>query len=153
MKFSLRTLFLMTLAMAFYLALVFAITAPVRLVAVATLTFLTWPAVMTGIIYDRGYGRTFWIGCSGTAIIPFLYIAYCFFQYPGELLIHPHDLRSSFSDEQIAYPLVGCHGLILLSGLTAVAVRWLLIESRTRHGSVSAASDSSTTLELEDSGP
>ncbi len=149
MKFSLRTLLAVVSAVAFYLAIAFAASSPVRLVAVTTLTFLMGPAIITGIIYDRGYARTFWIGCSVTAIIPNLYIAYCFFHYHGSFLVDPGSIR--YSDGLIAYPLLACHALVLVSGLTSVAVRWFLIDSQTRHNPVSGSA-TSTSSEAEDSG-
>ncbi|MBC8356820.1 MAG: hypothetical protein H8E66_33010 [Planctomycetes bacterium] len=121
MRFSLKTLFIWTSASAMYLAVVFAMPAVASYICLVLATFLMAPVVVVGVVYDRGYARTFWIGCAVSGTLPLLLMIYM--SLGGFYL----PLYGDSDEERIpAYIFAGCHGLVGLSGVIAVGARWLI---------------------------
>jgi hypothetical protein len=136
MKFSLRTLFIWLTALAVYFAIVFAVPVVVSYACTILMTFVMMPVIVTGVVYDRGYARTFWIGCATTGAIPYLMV--CYYSIFASLLFFADDfIGDEWWMARIAFAV--CHGLVLLSGGIAMAARWL-IERKNRRRSTNATS-------------
>ena len=139
MRFSLRTLFLIVSVLGVYLAVVFALPPIVSGVCLTLVTFIGIPVVVTGVVYDCGYSRTFWIGCATSAIIPLLMLLYLSF---GVFLPIYSDADGG-EDRTASLIFTLGHGLVGLSGGVAVAARWLIDK---KNGNTEALTPTSRTI-------
>jgi hypothetical protein len=126
MRFSLSTLLLWVTGLAIYFAVVFALPFIASYVCLMLATVFIMPVVVTGIVYERGYARAFWIGCAGPAVIPMLSVL----TLGGGFFLPIYALMDGdiVGDEGRIYTLMigGSHGLVFLSGGVGVAARWLI---------------------------
>lgn len=138
MRFSLWNLFVFISAAAVYLAVAFTAPVMVSVFAQVLLSLLLVPVAVTGIVYDRGYGRTFWIGCVGFAAVPYLMALSSSFTFG--MLLTLEDLADATDEDSRSFVVVFAvfHTLTLVSGILAVLTRWL-IERRRRAASPNAA--------------
>lgn len=130
MKFSLRALFGVMSAVAVYVALVFATPPLVSLILLSIFSYLLGPAIFIGVIHDRGWMRSFWIGCLIPAAIPYVFLTYYGAIYSpyfwsGESLVG----LSGSGGNSASYVFAGAHLAIVLSGASA-AVMHTLIDHR-----------------------
>ena len=63
-------------AIAVYLAIVFALPVIASQICLTFASFVMLPVIVTGVVYDREYARTFWIGCAAVGMIPLLMMFY-----------------------------------------------------------------------------
>jgi len=166
MRFTLKTLFAVVSVAALICCVFFALPGWLSLTVLGLLAFLAPPVFIAGIVYGRGYGRAFCIGCvCAGGGLPLIY------EYAGMcgLEIVLVDFEATDNDRvlsmQIAFGVVSV--LIGLSGLAAVGVRWLCLrQNRTAsesqslspaeysflHGRVSTIQMESTPVEPEPRG-
>jgi len=141
-QFSLRTLFILTTAVAGACAMLFA--APPRVVAMtsAFLEVAFAAALTVAVVYGRGYARTFAIGglfpaslqmLSGSAILS------------GASTYDWIFLKAVDPDEasRLAHSTAVAFGMIVAVGLTAMGVRWMC-EARQRERQPAGGPDEAT---------
>ena len=79
MRFTLKTLFVAILVSALICCVLFALPARLTLIVLSSLFFLAPPILIAGIVYGRGYGRAFSIGCvSAGGCLPIVYLYYAY---------------------------------------------------------------------------
>ena len=122
MQFRLRTLFGCITALGVYFAVVFALPFAASYVCLMLMSFFMIPVMVTGVVYERGYARTFWIGCAASGVIPLLAMLY--FSAAGLYLLY--DANGDDESRAISILLAVSHALVLLSGGVAVVSRWLI---------------------------
>ena len=127
MQFSLRALLSFVTLLAVYLAVVFAIPSGVGYVCLMLATVALLPVIVTGVVYDRGFWRTFWIGCAAAGVLPLL-IMFVF----GSGVIY-YDFTSGEELRTHVYIIATGHGLVVLSGCAALATRILIDRKNRRH--------------------
>lgn len=126
MKFTLMSLLIAVTVMAAVCAVFFALPALIAVCVLALVWIVTPPAIVAGIVYGRGYGRAFAIGCVATGgCLPF---AYLYFMFAGVVSM-VEELSSVATDSETvtSFKIMSAvaFGLTLVSGLTSVMVRWL----------------------------
>ena len=125
MRFTLGTMFLYVTGVAAYLAIAFAATPALSLIGLTLVTYAMAPIVTTGVVYDRDYARTFWIGCAAAGTLPYI-IALSFSFNMGFMLLMEWEDISSDEARPWTITVTVCHGLVLVSGCIAIATRWLI---------------------------
>lgn len=139
MRFSLRTLFLIVSVLGVYLATAFATPPIVSAVGLTLVTYAMPPVVVTGVVYDRGYAHTFWIGCASAGTLPYLIAVYYGFGAGVMVLTEWGDIDSS-DGRILTIAVTVCHSLVFFSGGIAMVTRWL-IEKKNGNAEPSAAPD------------
>jgi len=124
LRFSLKTL-LTTISVAAVLCCIFFTLPAIAAFAVLGLVWLLAPpALIAGIVYGRGYGRAFSIGCVSTGgFMPIIWL-YSSMMFAGVFT----DLSSLDFDGETAIRIKlgagATFALIGFSGLTSMVVRW-----------------------------
>ena len=125
MRFTLKTL-LMTFSVAAVLCCIFFTLPPILAIPLLGLVWLLVPpALIAGIVYGRGYGRAFSIGCMATGgIFPVMWLYACvaFVSALGNV----NELIADSTTSVYVKLTFGATCLLMgLSGLTSMTVRWL----------------------------
>jgi hypothetical protein len=132
MRFSLRSLLVVTAAIAVYCAVFFALPAGLSVITLWVATGFVMPTgLISGIVYGKGYLRAFCIGGIGSSL--WIALALYFFN----VLIDEEivDFTMALDDEdaqklQLVFVIVQI--VTLLCGLTAAAGRWLCLSRAAR---------------------
>ncbi|HEX5102266.1 MAG TPA: hypothetical protein VFV87_00540 [Pirellulaceae bacterium] len=147
MQFHLRTLFVVTFAVALLCGVVFA--AP-PIVCLPVLCAMLWigPAIwINGIIYGRGAWRPFFIGGVIVGLGPHLGALYYSYMLVVSLFSDVGELSDWFGSEArvanmiTAAILLGPGALAFLGGLTGVATYWLLLPPKNERSPKPLAAD------------
>ncbi|HWB08888.1 MAG TPA: hypothetical protein VG826_06680 [Pirellulales bacterium] len=124
MRFRLKTIFIITFAVAVVCTVFFTLPDWLCLIVLATLAMVTPAALVAGIIYGRGAKRAFAIGClvsGGWALwlTPFLFYAVV---AGGSIDV----------DEPITFKVAfaAYYGMLLLAGSVSIGVRRLCYQGR-----------------------
>jgi len=125
-RFTLKTLFAAISVSALICCIFFALPGWLSAIVLGTLWFLAPPLLIAGIVYGRGYGRAFSIGCvSAGGCLPFVYLYYV---YALAMTLVDGDWFTEIDNDailaiKIAFAVATV--LIGLSGLSAMSVRWM----------------------------
>ena len=128
MRFTLWGLFLFISALGVYLAMAFATPPVVSIISLTALTYVMGPVAVTGVVYDRGYARTFWIGCAAGGAFPYLIALYhsltlLLFAFEGWGELGEVSAEDGFT---WALSIVVCHAIVFSAGFVAAMTRWLI---------------------------
>ncbi len=128
MRFTLKALMAAVVVSALLCCVFFTLPAWLGLTLLAIFWLMAPAALIAGIVYGRGYGRAFSIGCVSTGgCIPFLWL------YLAMTAIALLDSGEITLDEESAVPMkIGFGALFVLagiSGLVSMAVRWLSLRA------------------------
>ena len=130
MRFSLKTLMAATTVTAVLCAVFFALPGWLALAIMGFFGAFAPPAVLAAIVYGRGYGRAFAIGCiAAGGCVPLLYM-YASLLAVG--ILGDWSATSISFDDETALAARVTFGVFFifigLSGLTSMGVRWLSIK-------------------------
>ena len=137
MRFTLKTMMAAMLVAAVLCCVFFSLPGWLAIAVLGFFWLLAPPALIAGIVYGRGYGRAFSIGCvSAGGCMPFLWM------YSVIIVgIGGADLGVSLNDESAAGIKIA-FGLLFvlagLSGLTSMGVRWMSLRMAARKESPSS---------------
>ncbi|MDP6556227.1 MAG: hypothetical protein QGG71_16280 [Pirellulaceae bacterium] len=125
MRFSLKTMLTTISVAAVFCCIFFTLPSIVAIPLLGLIWMLAPPALIAGIVYGRGYGRAFSIGCVATGgVLPIIWL-YSTMAFAGAFA----DLTSLTVDKETAIYVKLSFGatfvLMGMSGLTSMAVRWL----------------------------
>lgn len=127
MRFTLKTLLTTILVAAILCCVFFTLPALAAIAILGMLWLLAPPAIIAGIVYGRGYGRAFCIGCVSTGgIIPvaWMYASMMLFSVISELNSLAVDAETAM---YLKLGFAATMVLMGLSGLIAMAVRYASI--------------------------
>jgi hypothetical protein len=123
MRFTLKTLFATVSVSALICCIFFALPGWLSLSILGLLWFLAPPVLIAGIVYGRGYGRAFSIGCvSAGGCLPLVYF------YGIALVANGWDWINSADDNSVLSMKIAVALFSVLMGLcgsAAMVVRWL----------------------------
>ena len=132
LQFRLRTLFIATTASAILLWVFLA--SRLGLIAIYVAYFLLPAAVVSGIVFHRGYRQAFFIGTSPWIVTVSLWVAVKHYQGPGlqRLSIDFFDLLRADPESIITAKLYLTFPLFIavVSGFVAVGMRWWAIRTQ-----------------------
>jgi hypothetical protein len=130
MRFTLKTLMAATLVAAILCCIFFTLPGWLAIVVLGFFWMLAPPALIAGIVYGRGYGRAFSIGCvSAGGCMPVLWL------YSLAIVADGSGLSLSMDDESAAGMKIAFGLLFMLaglSGLTSMIVRWASLRMQSR---------------------
>jgi len=139
-RFTLKTLFVAIFVSALICCVFFALPARLTLIVLSSLFFLAPPILIAGIVYGRGYGRAFSVGCvSAGGCLPFVYLYYV---YGLAMMFSDGDWLSEVDNDTmltIKVYFAVATVLIGLSGLAAMSVRWLSLRLNRKDDKLSAS--------------
>lgn len=149
MRFRLKTLFIVVTVAALFSAIFFALPTTIGTFVCAIISVVAPPGFVSWIVYGRGYGRAFAIGCTAASAILLFSMGLGMFLFvpwmstagvygvegmfmPLYSVDPPVDTSDSptfmFATLFTPYPLG--FGLVLLSGGLSALVRWLALRER-----------------------
>lgn len=125
MRFRLKTIFIITFAVAIACMVFFTFPDWLSLIVLACVAMLSPAAIVAGIIYGRGAKRAFAVGClvsGGWAL--WLTPILCYAAIAGESI--------SFDDEFVTFKVAFAvyYGVLLLGGSVSIGVRRLCYQGR-----------------------
>ena len=138
MQFTLKTLMAAVLVTALLCGVFFALPGWLSVLVLLFFWAMAPPALITGIVYGRGYGRAFSIGCVSTGgCVPLIWIygSMIAVSLLGEGSIDLDDETTATA--KIAFGVLFV--LVGLSGLIGMAVRWLSLRMAPQEQSVATA--------------
>jgi hypothetical protein len=134
MRFSLRSMLIVTAVLAVYCALYFALPPGLSVFLLMLATLIPLPAAaIAGIVYGKSYVRAFFIGCISST----LWVAAAFY-YLGMLIEENFQvdwdsiINATASDEEVRSWKLTCfwvHVSMIVCGLTVAGVRWLCLRN------------------------
>lgn len=121
-QFSIRSLLVATAVVAVIVWVLFVPPHVVGALVMSLLCLLLPPAILAGLIYQRGYWRAFFVGAAPWTVVLCWWISYLLVDAGNEWI----DLFLMDADDALEVKLVAGPPLaiVLASGLAAVAVRW-----------------------------
>jgi hypothetical protein len=123
-RFTLKTLLAAVSVAAVVCCVFFAMPFWLSLGILALFWFMAPAALIAGIVYGRGYGRAFSIGCvSAGGCVPIIYLYYAYAILLSGL--DSIDLSDGEGAAGIKLAFAAFFILVGLSGLTSMGVRWL----------------------------
>jgi hypothetical protein len=124
-RFSLKTLLATVSVAAVVCCVFFALPYWLSFIILGLFWFLVPPALIAAIVYCRGYGRAFAIGCvSAGGCLPIVYL------YLLVSLFSSIDLPTDDNGAMVVKIALAAFSVVVgLSGLTGVGVRWLSLRS------------------------
>lgn len=123
MRFSLKTLLATVCVTSVVCGIFFALPYWASLCILVLFWFLVPPTLIAGIVYGRGYGRAFCIGCISTGgCVPLLYMYMVAIMFSGLDVLDELDAESA-AGIKIAFAAATI--LVGISGFASVCVRWL----------------------------
>lgn len=127
MRFTLKTMMVAVLVAALLCCIFFTLPGPLAIAVLGFFWLFAPPALIAGIVYGRGYGRAFSIGCvsAGGCMPLFWMYLWIIVAFGGG------DLAVSLDEESAAGIKIGLGILFMfagLSGLASMTVRWLSLK-------------------------
>lgn len=140
MRFTLKTLMAAVTVTAVMCCIFFALPGFLAVPILGVFWLLTPPALIAGLVYGRGYGRAFAIGCiSAGGCMPLLWL-YSSFSVAGLAAAEFDDMSAIVADDGTTKAVRIACGVIFvvvgISGLTSMGVRWLSLKMSARDATV-----------------
>jgi hypothetical protein len=130
MQFSLKTLMLVVLAAALICGIFFGLPVEISAIVLWVITALLPAIFIPWIVYGRGYGRAFAIGCttSGMCIPVINLILLTFITDRNPIVVYMVSESAEGEWARQLLPFAIGYVWMACSGLISIAVRWLLLE-------------------------
>lgn len=123
MRFTMKTMMVATIVASVICAIFFALPGWLSVCMIGLFWLFAPPVLIAGLVYGRGYGRAFCVGCVSTGgCLPILYLYLLMAMFSG------FEVFEAIADEETAAFVKIYSGVIFvligMSGLLAMSVRW-----------------------------